>query len=38
MVEGGVVPYRSFDFHRVDAKYDSDNAPFYGAIAIHGEF
>ena len=38
MAEGGFAASRSFDFHRVDAKYRAESGAPYGAIALHGEF
>ncbi len=36
--EGGIVPHRSFDFHRIDAKYDSEGIAPYGALALRAAF
>lgn len=37
-VEGGYVPYRKFDYHRVDLGYQSDGGAPYGAISLSASF
>lgn len=37
-LEGGVVPYRNFDFHRTDVRYHQDGVAPYGMIALHAAF
>ena len=36
--EGGYVPYRKFDYHRVDLGYDSDGGAPYGAVSFNAAF
>ena len=37
-VEGGYMPYRKFDFHRVDIGYQSDGGAPYGALSFNAAF
>ena len=36
--EGGVIPYRNFDFHRTDVRYHQDGGAPYGMVALHAAF
>ena len=37
-MEGGVIPYRNFDFHRTDVRYHQDSIAPYGMAALHVAF
>jgi opacity protein-like surface antigen len=37
-VEGGVIPYRNFDFHRTQVRYHQDGGVPYGMVALHAAF
>ena len=37
-MEGGVIPYRVFDFHRTDVRYHQDGIAPYGMAALHVAF
>ena len=37
-VEGGYLPYRTFDFYRADVRYHHDEGAPYGSLAIHAAF
>ncbi|MEP6955217.1 MAG: DUF6268 family outer membrane beta-barrel protein [Chthoniobacterales bacterium] len=37
-VEGGYVPYREFDYHRADIRYEQDKGAPYGAASFHAAF
>ncbi|CAN5241059.1 hypothetical protein BH20VER2_BH20VER2_15790 [soil metagenome] len=37
-VEGGYMPYRTFDFHRADVRYRHDSGAPYGMIAVRAAF
>jgi hypothetical protein len=37
-VEGGYLPYRSFDFRRADVRYTYDKGAPYGAVALRAAF
>jgi opacity protein-like surface antigen len=37
-VEGGVIPYRNFDFHRTQVRYHQDGIVPYGMVALHAAF
>jgi hypothetical protein len=37
-LEGGVIPYRNFDFHRTQVRYHQDGAVPYGMVALHAAF
>lgn len=37
-VEGGVIPYRNFDFHRTQVRYHQDGMAPYGMVALHAAF
>lgn len=37
-IEGGYLPYRTFDFHRADVRYKSDGGAPYGMISLHMAF
>jgi len=37
-VEGGGIPYRTFDFHRAHVRYREDGIVPYGMIALHAAF
>jgi hypothetical protein len=37
-VEGGVIPYRNFDFHRTEVRYHQDGIAPYGMVALHAAF
>ena len=37
-VEGGVIPYRNFDFHRTEVRYHQDGGAPYGMVALHAAF
>lgn len=37
-LEGGVIPYRNFDFHRTDVRYHQDSIAPYGMAALHVAF
>src|SRR5438874_9866693 len=34
-VEGGVIPFRNFDFHRTQVRYHQDGIAPYGMVALH---
>jgi len=34
-VEGGVIPFRNFDFHRTQVRYHQDGIAPYGMLALH---
>jgi hypothetical protein len=37
-VEGGYLPYREFDYHRADIRYESKGGAPYGAISLRAAF
>jgi opacity protein-like surface antigen len=37
-LEGGFIPFRSFDFHRTEVRYHQDGAIPYGMIALRAAF
>jgi hypothetical protein len=37
-LEGGVIPYRNFDFHRTQVRYHQDGIAPYGMVALHAAF
>jgi hypothetical protein len=37
-LEGGVIPYRNFDFHRTEVRYHQDGGAPYGMLALHAAF
>jgi hypothetical protein len=37
-LEGGVIPYRNFDFHRTQVRYHQDGGAPYGMLALHAAF
>ncbi|HEX4631714.1 MAG TPA: DUF6268 family outer membrane beta-barrel protein [Chthoniobacterales bacterium] len=37
-LEGGVIPYRTFDFHRTQVRYHQDGIAPYGMAALHVAF
>ncbi len=37
-LEGGVIPFRNFDFHRTDVRYHQDGIAPYGMVALHAAF
>jgi len=37
-LEGGVIPFRSFDFHRTQVRYHQDSIAPYGMVALHAAF
>jgi hypothetical protein len=37
-IEGGVIPYRNFDFHRTEVRYHQDSIAPYGMVALHAAF
>jgi hypothetical protein len=37
-LEGGVIPYRNFDFHRTNVRYHQDGGAPYGMVALHAAF
>jgi hypothetical protein len=37
-IEGGVIPYRNFDFHRTQVRYHQDGIAPYGMVALHAAF
>lgn len=37
-LEGGVIPYRNFDFHRTEVRYHQDGVAPYGMVALHAAF
>ena len=37
-VEGGFIPFRSFDFHRTNVRYHQDGGAPYGMLALHAAF
>lgn len=37
-VEGGVIPYRNFDFHRTQVRYHQDGIVPYGMVALRAAF
>jgi hypothetical protein len=37
-VEGGVIPFRDFDFHRTDVRYHQDGIAPYAMVALHAAF
>jgi hypothetical protein len=37
-VEGGVIPFRSFDFHRTEVRYHQDGGAPYGMIGLRAAF
>lgn len=37
-VEGGVIPFRNFDFHRTQVRYHQDGGAPYGMVALHTAF
>src|SRR2546423_3866116 len=37
-VEGGVVPFRNFDFYRVNVRYHQDGIAPYAMVALHAAF
>lgn len=37
-LEGGVIPFRNFDFHRTDVRYHQDGMVPYGMLALHAAF
>jgi hypothetical protein len=37
-VEGGVIPFRNFDFHRTDVRYHQDGIAPYAMVALHAAF
>jgi uncharacterized protein DUF6268 len=37
-VEGGVIPFRNFDFHRTQVRYHQDGGAPYGMVALHAAF
>src|SRR6476469_2051006 len=36
--EGGVIPFRNFDFHRTNVRYHEDGIAPYAMIALHAAF
>lgn len=37
-IEGGIIPYRNFDFHRTQVRYHQDGIAPYGMVALHAAF
>ena len=37
-IEGGYLPYRNFDYHRVDIGYKSDGGAPYGSLSFRSSF
>jgi hypothetical protein len=37
-VEGGYLPYREFDYHRANMRWESDGGAPYGSISLHASF
>jgi hypothetical protein len=37
-VEGGYLPYREFDYHRTNVRYESEGGAPYGSISLHAAF
>jgi hypothetical protein len=37
-LEGGVIPFRNFDFHRTQVRYHQDGGAPYGMVALHAAF
>ena len=37
-LEGGVIPFRNFDFHRTDVRYHQDGIAPYGMVALQVAF
>jgi hypothetical protein len=37
-VEGGVIPFRNFDFHRTNVRYHQDGGAPYGMVALQAAF
>jgi hypothetical protein len=37
-LEGGVIPFRNFDFHRTNVRYHQDGIAPYGMLALHAAF
>jgi uncharacterized protein DUF6268 len=37
-LEGGVIPFRNFDFHRTQVRYHQDGIAPYGMVALHAAF
>ncbi|MDQ6859770.1 MAG: DUF6268 family outer membrane beta-barrel protein [Verrucomicrobiota bacterium] len=37
-VEGGIVPYQNFDFHRTNVRYHQESVGAYGSVAINASF
>jgi hypothetical protein len=37
-VEGGVIPFRNFDFHRTEVRYHQDGIAPYAMVALHAAF
>ena len=37
-IEGGVIPFRNFDFYRVRVRYHQDGIAPYGMVAFHAAF
>jgi hypothetical protein len=37
-LEGGVIPFRNFDFHRTEVRYHQDGIAPYGMLALHAAF
>jgi hypothetical protein len=37
-LEGGVIPWRNFDFHRTEVRYHQDGIAPYGMVALHAAF
>lgn len=37
-LEGGVIPYRNFDFHRTEVRYHQDGGAPYGMLAFRAAF
>lgn len=37
-IEGGYLPYREFNFHRADRRFESDGGAAYGQMAVSAKF
>jgi len=37
-IEGGVIPFRNFDFYRVNVRYHQDGIAPYAMVALHAAF
>ncbi|PYI91713.1 MAG: hypothetical protein DME97_12535 [Verrucomicrobia bacterium] len=37
-LEGGMIPFRNFDFHRTQVRYHQDGGAPYGMLALHAAF